>query len=653
MKISILLPKCIIKKYTIVICMFLPLLYIGCAKKESENINGQTAILRFKVDGVNEINILPNLSASVGNMVGLAHDESPIETIYQENIALDVHSVQKNMSPLLSKEGPINKTKLGATIPLESGIRYKLLIYTLTDELVASTEAEVGKEQHISVASGRAYKWRAYSYNSKTQMPIFNPTNPTIETPTTTTLLYDKSDNTGVISSNGTVLPIVFKHQLTQINVQIGMKTYDNVRTVKSLTAEFIGDVIKKRSFNVFTGNMEGNLQAVNVGPLTFNPLIQGSNKTLIAKGYYTADQSYITYSVKINSLSIQETKQQEKNLTSVLPTPSGGVKGQINFTGFTGNNKGTILLGRMEIGVIMPKMTIVAFSNSAHSGGYRLAPGTASNMFLTDLRNFGPSSTYVRTDGIRIESSNVSLGDVAARLATPANYPDILYLACDGDYLNAGDWAAVKLYLAAGGTVYHGQDNTGSVASTFIRDIFGLSTGTLQRPGQSYTTYKFTDTQEGLNDTLVLKGPFGDVTNLYWGQDRVGTVYFTNYSNEFLDNAIIYSNHSQNTNPLPAASRACYFRHKTLNYFFIGDGGFTLYDTPANHTQYPFRINNDNFPIVQGYGNAPTSLSPAYGIYSGTAAFPIANSLMFGNLVNQFLNKVHFNGITGQVRTP
>lgn len=642
-------------RYIYVLYIFLSIFYVGCSKQQTDNLTSGNAVLRFKVHGVNNAVALPNLKASIGNMVGLSMNEEQKKTIANDGFALEILSSQKSI-PNFDAEGKIQKiNKVASTVPLETDIRYRLLVYTLTDQLVASIEAKVGQEQSISVTPGQAYKWRAYSYNSTSPMPSFSAGSPIIETPTSTSLLYDKSDNTGVITGEGTVLPIVFKHQLTQIKVQIGMHSFDNFRSVTELTAEFIGNVIKKRSFNLLTGNMEGTLTPVNVGPLSFTSLVTGSNKTKISKGYYTADTGYTTYSVKVNSLKIQNTASAERDLTPSLPIPNGGVAGQINFIGFNGNNKGTILLGQMEIGVIIPSMKIVAYSNNAHGGGYRLGPGTRSNLFLTDLRNFGPSSQYVRTDGLTIESSYINLGDVAAKLANPANYPDILYLACDGDYLNASDWAAVKLFLQAGGTVYHGQDNTGSIASTFMRDLFGLSSGSLQRPGESYTTYKFTDTPEALNDTIVLKGPFGDVTNQYWGQDRVGTVYFTNYSSEFLNNAIIYSNHSQNNNPITPTNtpRTCYFRHKTLNYFFIGDGGFTLYDSGANWGQFPFRTNSDNFPIIEGYGMPPTTGSPGYGIYSGYDAFPIANSMMFGNLINQFINKIHYNGIVGQVRTP
>jgi len=639
----------------VVLCVFLQIFNIGCSKLESDNVVRGSAVLRFKVEGANSTIVLPKLKSSLGNMVGLSDVEEHKENILNDGFALDIMSNQKSISGFVSEEAKEKINKIAADIvPLEANIRYRLLVYTLSNELVASIEAEVGKEQHISVTPGQSYKWRAYSYNTTTPMPTFSAASPVIETPTSTSLLFDKGDDTGVISNDGTVLPIVFKHQLTQINVQIGMHSFDHFRSVTEVTAEFIGDVIKKRSFNVFTGDMEGVLVPVDVGPLSFTSLVAGSNKTMIAKGYYTADPGYTSYSVKVNSLKIQSTALAERDLTPSLPTPSGGVVGQINFVSFSGANKGSILLGEMQISIVIPRMSILAISNNNWDGGYRLGPTTPSGLFLADLTNFGPNSQYVRTDGITVESINYSLGLVNTRFAVKTNYPDILYLACDGDYLSAADWTAVKLYLQRGGTVYHGQDNTASLASAFMRDIFQCTTGELQRPGQNEGTYKFTDTPEALADTEVLKGPFGDVTGNYWGQDRTGTVYFTNYSPEFLGNAIIYSDHAQNyaaITPL-TTPRACYFRHKTLNYFFIGDGGFTLWYAGANYGQFPFRTDAANLPIVEGYGHGAFINSPAYPTvaFRTNGSFPIANSLMFGNLINQFINRVHYNGID---RTP
>lgn len=53
-------------------------------------------------------------------------------------------------------------------------------------------------------------------------------------------------------------------------------------------------------------------------------------------------------------------------------------------------------------------------------------------------------------------------------------------------------------------------------------------------------------------------------------------------------------------------------------------------------------------FPIVEGYRAGATSNSPSYSTVAYRTAdnFSIANSLIFSNLINQFINKVHYYGI-------
>lgn len=138
-------------------------------------------------------------------------------------------------------------------------------------------------------------------------------------------------------------------------------------------------------------------------------------------------------------------------------------------------------------------------------------------------------------------------------------------------------------------------------------------------------------------------------------GQDRVGTVYVQQGCAG--NNAIVYSHKSQNL-AAPSTSGMAFFRHKTKNFFFVGDGGFVAnpwssgdYGGAASWSAYAFRTKggtglDKDFPIVSMYGKAAAFNSPIYyaphkGAVVGT--YPVVNSMIFGNILAWMLEQATF----------
>ncbi len=647
------------------VVLFFLIFSISCTKHDNEN-DFKGAVLTFRIEGVQDANSILNSKASIrnANMVGLkVEDHLYKKTFYKDEYSFDILSEQSNINTDFTLDVPKKfneSTKLANPNPMGQGIHYRLIVLTLSDELVASVDVKVGQVQHISVTPGQSYKWRAFSFNSTNATPNVSLSDPIIETPTTESLLYAFGDNTGPIDNDGHIIPIVFSHQLTQLEVRVGLSQSDPFRTIEEVSGEFIGNVIKKCNFNIITGQKSGALVPVDVGLLDFTQLNEGSNKTLVAKKYYTADDSFESYSVKINSLIIQNTSVEQRDLTTSLPTPSGGVQGQVNFVGFTNENSGNVLVGRLELTVnqAIPPMKLVAFSDLT-TYGYKLDPNTASGNFIRSSYNFGPTSNYIKITSLTVSSegslSNSYIGTNI--LNNPATYPDILVIANSTNYVNEASWQAVERYLNAGGNVFYTQDAADNLAMTHLSNIFG-ETMTNTFISEAAAVSLFTNTLEGKDDLAILQGPFGDVSTYNWGQDVAGTPYVNYLSeNSQSDNIIAYSTHSQNYAP-PGINRMSFFRHKSKSFFYVGDGGFLANIDPSGDyggaTYWniaPFRTvggtsADQYFPAISLYGRAAQPGSPTYfapHVNATVGTYEIANSMMFGNIISWMLHRAHF----------
>ncbi len=656
------------------------LLLVGCSKnKEVDSpLTGDLVNLSVLVQGVKSPDISTSMRASIGNQIGLHIPEKRNSvTLFEDDVFFDIISEEEDLPSDIDFNSSINgRVKYAADVPMENGIKYRLMLYNATsDEFYASVEATIGVPQHISVIPDQQYNWYAYSYNTNEAIPPpSNLTTPSIVTPTANTLLY--ASGTITATTDDTALPITFAHQLTQLRVEVK----EGIRSILTTVGSFAqSDYIQTCSFNLKDGT-KGTLSSVGITSLQFSAYTKNDTVMRVAQ-YYTANDEISSYDVNISSISLQYTSTSTRMLDTGLPG-SGNLS--FSFPTTPSSKKGYVLKGALKLSFLIPQMKIQTFSNSANDNGYRLGPTTNAYLFLMDANNFGANanSTVKSKSFVITPPTPDNLGDAtnAARtkfnnlLNNPANYPDILVFANYHDYASYEGHELMNKFLLAGGGIFYTHDDAGledsDKGSPGLSLILDSPGALLQKHTESYSVYPFVNTLKGANDGVILGGPFqpplpdplpsplptptnsslnsppriSPLSWYYWGQDRIGTSYITDISNE---NVIIYSNQPSNHAPNTFTNQGSFLRHNTKNFFFAGDGGFFL-GRPAyatSTTREPFRINaTTHIPILAAFGNA----------YSGSPAgsWQIANSFVFGNAMAYMMNRIHYYGInrTGSV---
>jgi len=101
--------------------------------------------------------------------------------------------------------------------------------------------------------------------------------------------------------------------------------------------------------------------------------------------------------------------------------------------------------------------------------------------------------------------------------------------------------------------------------------------------------------------DDAILNGPFGDIRNQRWGEDASNTSGASGIPSGMID---IYSNGSDISGGTSNSAIVTAFKHKTLNFLWIGDGGFNSNGNPTSDTITPFVLDGANYPVLKtNYG--------------------------------------------------
>lgn len=625
--------------------------FTGCSKIVDQVGPAEKVGLTFNIGGIYDDSSNGSLLASAGgnNLFLEGGDQAQVNNVSKKNGNIVVDMITEEgriIEPFNSNDGGENK-KVAATFSnMSNGIHYRVLIYTETNNtFVASVEGIVGTPLRVTVPSGQSYKWYAYSFNSTAQIPDptsapNSPSNPSITTPYTTTLLYT-SNTTGTINANGTPISITFKHQLTQLNVELDARGM--FADVTTLNANFESDYVKVSSFNLLTGQKEGQLTSVSIPQLVFTSKDEGSDRVKVAK-YYTANSSLTEYSIRVTALTVRYPNNTVEDMMSKVTG-----NGIITFGTYGNSNVGYSLKGLVKLWLILPTKHVLSYG-SLTGYGYAAEQGYASGNFLRNSYNFGTTSDYFKIQNLTFSQQSALAGNLATLLATPANYPDVIVMGIFGGYANAADYTALRTYLNAGGVVFFMTENVDTQTLNFLKGVLNSTSITIRNDDTGGSIYALADV-----DPDVLDGVFGDIRGKFWGQDGSATLYINGYTG---NDIVAYSGASSNNNP-PTVSGITMFRHKLMNLFYVGDTGF-LANNMANGTYLPsvyYNIGpfgtiggtdpNRSFPNVRMYGHYATSGSPLYADPANrNVFFPIYNSFLFGNVFAWLLEKAYFNGI-------
>ena len=272
------------------------------------------------------------------------------------------------------------------------------------------------------------------------------------------------------------------------------------------------------------------------------------------------------------------------------------------------------------EVVIVIPPKKTLCIGYTATTYGYNWAQVgstsaisvvgkvTKSNWMVTDPMNFGPNkNSIVRYSGF-VNKSNTDINHNDNRII-PVNNTDNFYLREQGyynyavkddefrkDVLGHNDISGMDVIII-GWTEEHGwmitqeQANTlkefcekGGVLlvfneSTYLNEILlrtffnkadiAITSNTTTNPAGAI--YKFVD-----NPTdPILNGPFGNISSLYWGEDASYTRWASNLPYEDL---VLYSSNKnvKDSRSVHDDGAATAFRHRTLPFVWVGDGGFT-----------------------------------------------------------------------------
>lgn len=646
---------------------------IGCSKEKEQSEVGQTGIkLSIKVAGIQGANVIESDSrkknSSANNRFSSTDNESTVavaSSAHNMDVGFTVDAVAKQIPIGNSLNEKTEKSLLAATQPMTPGFKYRLLIYrNSSPNLWQTMEVTAGQEINIDVAKGDTYRWYAYSYNSTESLPVpANTTNPTVEAPIDKDLLYADGaitiPNTPVGESHTYPIAITFYHKLTQITVRIDgnvLADYANINGLKAIFSE--DDYIKSGTFDIKNNSM-GNFQTI---PTTDIFDFSTANPTNIwERVFYTADAaSLVSFKVKVTDLPVTfngvDPGVADVNLATFsnanIPVPN--IEFMYNYTTPAG---GQNLVAIANLSYTLQSRRILHVSNTT-SFGYSLQLGPGWEM-INDTRNFGDSPNslvrmrpYAANQGVWIggNSTNDITENFVTALATttgsnnilaklnpsdPTKKPDIVIFAFDQYYMSDQLRAALVTFVNDGGVfIMMNEFTASSHVPVFLNELFGTGTAiTLRSLGTAGSMYPLLNV-----DDRVLNGPFGDARNKLWGEDASTSVGALGLP---ASDVVIYS-YGQPINRSADATdaiTASMFRHKSKNFFYLGDGGLVSYNGGTSATICPFAFDSSTGrPIPKIYGNAGNG----YTARSQEAY----NGIIAGNIMLWAAELAEFKGI-------
>lgn len=652
-----------IKMHHYVLLIFL-LGFYGCSKNTDQDVlTGGTTKLVFKnVQISDNQGFIKSASITASNELLEASESATAATNMKSGLGFssEVFAEQRSIqaentsesSTKLSSKGKISK--IASTSPMSSGYTYRVLLYnTKTNKLFKSILAKSGETFEIEVNKGDKYKWYAYSYNDNETIPEpLDMENPSIEMSINKDFLYDDGEIDVLGPSNGQLntypINIVFDHKVAQVKVKVDASSLAQVANIEQFKVSFLRDDYLKKGVFSIKGNSISNLEVVPTS-LVFNT-IETSN--IWEKSYYTADPSSLSaYQINIEDLTVNFfLANANSRINLATHDPANPPK---FIFGFTAPAEGQQLTGIAYLNYVLQSRRIFHVSNGT-SYAYAFEEGPSWQM-INNLKNFGnlPESLvkmlpYAAGQGVWkggraidnklsnwVNANGSSSARIVSELSNVNTRPDILITAYNQLTYTPAVINAIDNFVNAGGVYIMLNEFNNSDISDMLNRLFN-TTGMSARAGTNAgAMYPLLQTED--NDR-VLNGPFGDARGKLWGEDASVTHGVTGLP---ANSALIYS-YGQAINRSPNAANAAMvtmFKHKTKNFFYLGDGGLISYNGGTSSTICPFDYNPaTGKPIPKLYGNSGNG-------YSSRSQYAY-NGIIAGNVMLWAGAIAEFNGI-------
>lgn len=274
-------------------------------------------------------------------------------------------------------------------------------------------------------------------------------------------------------------------------------------------------------------------------------------------------------------------------------------------------------------------------YNNDAGYYGYYSTNQTGSRKMLTSVYNFGnagisavKSSGFVFADPAVVDGLDVN--NFINSKGWKSN-PDVIIHGYHSNTSNTVVIDSLVAYLKRGGTLIlfdeygNGANSTINISRQICQKLFPTSSISIVAGGTSGAT----STISSSIDDEITNGAFGSIKGTLWGHDASTSIALKGLP---ADSIVAYSTGTY-VSTLNAtagdATAVSMFRHKRLNLFFCGDGGFLANPAGATGnnpvgataTTYPFAIDASSKPIMRtgwGYNSSKT----------------IYNSIIFANVM-------------------
>ncbi|WP_268228935.1 hypothetical protein [Sphingobacterium sp. UT-1RO-CII-1] len=529
-------------------------------------------------------------------------------------------------------------------IPMKTGVKYRFVLRNQsTQAFEQDVQAISGTELQLDIVKDQNYDWYAYSYDNEEDIPALHTNNPQIQTYIDKPLLYA----TGVVkatSSGNNAVKISFEHQLKQIQVQID--TRGIFGDITNHAAEFAEDsYVKTGSFNITSRAITG-LAKVPTTTLTLEDVVEGSSRAK-STSFYSADLNQNSYTVKFTTLTVTLPSGSPMDILQAFP------EGREETFDFASDSKGKIHSAQIDVWRHITQKRVLHFESDALNGTTASNANRASGaFFFRNTTNFGPDvNSHMRTEPIVHEvidriSSETLYDRLEGRNATGVD-PDIIILSPTGSF-NAKDYGALARYINRKGAVLFmvSTDGGRTLEESFFPLIFpnspNLSLNKYSEPGGMFMLKDV--------DPNILTWPFGDVRGKYRGGHNAGNLYLDDLSATDLADIEVYTVGTNNYQEHRLNSISM-FRHKKLNFFYVGDEGFlanhmtTVTAAGPSNTAAPFTIDDNYYPIERKhYGRSP--LTGAVEPNRDGLTWHAQNSILFGNIISWLLMQSQVDGV-------
>lgn len=653
----------LLSTYNVIVMLLASCIISSCSHKDQLDVAGTGTKLTIDVAGVIGAEVITmnrakaSSATSAKSIASFASGFTTDSQVEQTPISA-THDAQNksNTTTGISAKASANRA---ATQNMQPGFTYRIFVYNKsTGQLWRTVKATAGTPLTIDVTKGNSYAWYAYSYNNTDDLP--EPTNvadPVIETSTSKDLLYAKGEvtiaQTPANQQDNYPLNIVFNHRVAQVYVKVDASTLADYATINSIKVSFDKDnYLKKGVFNLKNDQIS---QSEVVTTSTIFSTLESDH--IWEATYYTVDPSAVSsYKIILDDLNVTFKDVDASMANRNLATYNGAAnKPTFTYT-YSAPQAGQRLAGIANLHYTLSSKRILHVSNNT-TFGYALEQGP-SWKFLNALENFGnlPNSlvkmapwasgqgAWIGGNSSDDKSENWLLysastffdNQFANRLSASntTNRPDIVILGYDVLYLRPAVATALLNYMNNKGIVILlMQDNIAQENINFFNQLFGVNNIKLNLHGPAGSMYPLIGNDP--ND-IILNGRIGDARGKLWGEDAGTTLGIQNAPT---DQITIYSKGQPINDAATYEDRVTMFKHKTKNFFFIGDGGFVSYDGGTSSIYCPFNYDPvTKRPLPKPFGYAGNGYA-----LKGQNAY---NSVVFGNIMLWAARTAEFNGL-------